>query len=141
MFALSSRRQIRLEVLGDAGVGAKAELQWLADSLKKHWTIERRGIVCQPSMPNVDHSIVILNRLLMWPDKGIELEVDPRHVEILLREVGCEGSKVTTSLVKERVEEALESENLDESMIADQHETRKPISGSLRYLSAWKGTP
>ena len=30
-------------------------------------------------MPNVDQSIVILDRLLTWTDKGIELEADPRH--------------------------------------------------------------
>ena len=69
-------------------------------------------------MPNVDHSIIILNRLLTRTGRGIEVEADPRHVEILLREVGCEGAKDTTSLVKEHVEEALESEELDGSMIA-----------------------
>ena len=58
-------------------------------------------------MPNVDRSIVVLNRLLTWTDKGIELEADPRHVAIILREVGCEGCKVTTPLVEERVGKAL----------------------------------
>ena len=57
-----------------------------------------------------------LNRLLTWTDQGIELEAGPRHVEILLREVGCEGSKVTARFVKERVEEALASEDLAEAM-------------------------
>lgn len=126
-------KQIRLEVHGDdfTGVGAKSELQWLADSLKKHWTIELRGILGPPNMPDVDHSIVILNRLLTWTDQGIELEADPRHVEILLREVGCEGSKVTTPLVKERVEEALESEDLSEDMIG----MYRSASMRLAYLS------
>ena len=31
-------------------------------------------------MKCVDHSIVILNRLVTWTDKGIELEAGPRHV-------------------------------------------------------------
>jgi len=61
-------------------------------------------------MKNVDHSIVILNRLVTWTDKGIEMEADPRHVDLLLQEVVCEGSKVTTPLIKERIEEALTSE-------------------------------
>ena len=59
-----------------------------------------------PSMADVAHSITILNRLVTWTDRGIELEADPRHVDLLLNEVGCEGAKVTTPLVEERVEEA-----------------------------------
>ena len=65
------------------------------------------------------HSITILNRLVTWTDRGIELEADPRHVDLLLNEVGCvgcEGAKVTTPLVKERVEEALNAEDLDEEL-------------------------
>ena len=69
-------------------------------------------------MKGVDHSIVILNRLVAWTDKGIELEADPRHVALLIQEVGCEGSKVSTPLVKERIEEALKSEELPEEQAA-----------------------
>ena len=46
-------------------------------------------------MSDVSHSITILNRLVTWTDRGIELEADPRHVDLLLYEVGCEGVKVT----------------------------------------------
>ena len=127
------QRQIRLEVHGDdfTGVGAKSELEWLSDQLAKHWPIDLRGILGPPSMPDVDHSIVILNRLVTWSDKGIELEADPRHVELLFKEVGCEGSKVTTPLVKERIEEALSSEELD----ADQAAMYRSASMRLAYLS------
>ena len=127
------QRQIRLEVHGDdfTGVGAKAELEWLADQLAKHWTIDLQGILGPPSMPDVDHSTIILNRLVTWSDRGIELEADPRHVELLLEEVGCEGSKVATTLVKERIEEALHSEELD----ADQAAMYRSASMRLAYLS------
>ena len=129
LFVLSchEQRQIRFEVHGDdfTGVGAKS------DQLAKHWTIDLRGILGPPSMPDVDHSIVILNRLVTWSDKGIELEADPRHVELLLKEVGCEGSKVTTPLVKERIEEALSSEELD----ADQAAMYRSASMRLAFLS------
>ena len=108
--------QIRCEVHGDdfTAVGPKGKLQWFADSLKKFWTIDIRGILGPPGMEGVDHSIVILNRLVTWTNKGIELEADPRHVALLIQEVGCEGSKVSTPLVKERIEEALNSEELSE---------------------------
>ena len=46
-------------------------------------------------MRNVSHSITILNRLVTWTDRGIELEADTRHVDLLLNEVGCEGNYTT----------------------------------------------
>ena len=52
-----------------------------------------------PSLSDdVSHSTTILNRLVKWTDRGIELEADPRHVDLLLNEVGCEGAKVTHHL-------------------------------------------
>ena len=109
-------RNIRIEVHGDnfTGVGPKSDLEWFAAGLKKVRTLGMRGIGGPPSVSDVSHSIVILNRLITWTDRGIELEADPGHVDLLLNEVGCEGAKVTTPLVKERVEEALNAEDLDE---------------------------
>ena len=125
--------QIRIEVHGDdfTAVGPKSRLQWFADSLKKFWPIDIRGILGPPGMKGVDHSIVILNRLVTWTDKGIELEADPRHVALLIQEVGCEGSKVSTPLVKERIEEALNSEELPEEQAA----MYRSASMRLAYLS------
>ena len=125
--------QIRCEVHGDdfTAVGPKDKLQWFADALKKFWTIDIRGILGPPGMKDVDHSIVILNRLVTWTDKGIELEADPRHVALLIQKVGCEGSKVSTPLVKERIEEALNSEELSE----EQATMYRSASMRLAYLS------
>ena len=81
-------------------------------------------------MPDVADSIVSLNRVT-WSDQSIELEADPRHVELLLKEVGCEGSKVTTPLVKERIEEALSSEELD----ADSAAMYRSARMRLAYVS------
>ena len=72
-----------------------------------------------------------MNRLVTWTDRGIELEADPRHVDLLLNEVGCEGAKVTTPLVKERVEEALNAEDLDEQLCG----LYRSASMRLAYLS------
>ena len=90
-----------------------------------------RGILGPPSMADVAHSITLLNRLVTWTDRGIELEADPRHVDLLLNEVGCEGAKVTTPLVKERVEEALNAEDLDEELCG----LYRSASMRLAYLS------
>ena len=124
-------RNIRIEVHGDdfTGVGPKSELEWFASELKKFCgsTWNSRS----PSMSDVSHSITILNRLVTWTDRGIELEADPRHVDLLLNEVGCEGAKVTTPLVKERAEEALNTEDLDEELCG----LYRSASMRLAYLS------
>ena len=76
--------QLRAEVHGDdfTCVGPRVGLDWFANELKKHWTIDVRGILGPPGMPNVSHSIVILNRLVSWTEAGIELEADPRQMWI-----------------------------------------------------------
>ena len=93
-------------------------------------------------MSDVSHSITILNRLVTWTDRGIELEADPRHVDLLLNEVGCEGAKVTTPLVKERVEEALNAEDLDEELCGfvslSKYATSLSVTRSARSFSSWK---
>ena len=58
--------------------------------------IRAQEVLGPPSMSDVSHSITILNRLMAWTDRGIELEADQRHVDLLLSEVGCEGAKITT---------------------------------------------
>jgi len=68
-------------------VGPKEKSQWFAESWKKFWTIDIRGTLGPPGMKDVDHSIVILNRLVTWTNKGIQLEADPK------------------TLVKKRIEE------------------------------------
>ena len=43
-------------------------------------------------------SMTILNRIVEWTENGITLEADPRHVDLLLHELGLEkakGSEVT----------------------------------------------
>ena len=33
-----------------------------------------------------------MNQIIRWTDRGIELEADPRHAEIVVRELGLEGA-------------------------------------------------
>ena len=35
----------------------------------------------------------ILNNVIRMPDDGVELEADPRHAELIVRELGLEGCK------------------------------------------------
>lgn len=111
-------RPIRLKVHGGdfTVAGSNVELQWFADGLKMHWTIDIRVILGPPSMTDLD---AILNRrLVTWAREGAELEVDPCHVDLISPEVGCKGANVTTPPAKERVEEVHESELLSEEEAA-----------------------
>jgi len=47
-----------------------------------------------------DKEIRILNRVIRWGNTGIEYEADPRHAELLARDLGV-GNKVSTPGVKE----------------------------------------
>ncbi|CAE7686814.1 GIP, partial [Symbiodinium sp. CCMP2456] len=97
----------------------------------KHWTVEVRGYLGPPGMVGTKQSIDILNRLVSWISRGIELEADPRHVDIILREIGCEGAKVTTALVKERIEEVENAEPLS----SEDASWYRSVSMRLAYLS------
>jgi hypothetical protein len=49
--------------------------------------------------------IRILNRVLRWSSTGITYEADPRHAELLARDLGASGPAVTTAGVKPAKEE------------------------------------
>lgn len=128
-----STRGIRVEVHGDdfTGLGAKDQLEWFAQELGKHWTVEVRGYLGPPGMAGTKQNIDILNRLVSWTNRGIELEGDPRHAEIIIREMGCSGGKITTPLVKERVEEVDSADPLS----SDDASKYRSVSMRLAYLS------
>ena len=53
---------------------------------KKHYDIKIRGRL-GPDKKD-DKEIRILNRCVKYTDSGIEYEADPRHAEIIIRELG-----------------------------------------------------
>ena len=103
-------KSLRLNVHGDdfTVVGSYEELKWLETELGKVWTVETRGILARPGseLPGVIHKISVLNRLVTWTHEGIEMEADPRHVDLVLEQLGLEkGVSVTTPLVKVKEED------------------------------------
>ena len=103
-------KSLRLNVHGDGFtvVGSYEELKWLEAELGKVWTVETRGILARPGseLPGVTHQISVLNRLVTWTHEGIEMEADPRHIDLVLEQLGLEkGVSVTTPLVKVKEED------------------------------------
>ena len=128
-------RSLRLNVHGDdfTVVGSYNELKWLESELGKVWTVETRGILARPGsgLPGVIHHISVLNRLISWTNEGIEMEADPRHVDLVLEQLGLEkGASVTTPLVK------VKEEDRDDTVLgAEEAATYRSIAMRIGYLS------
>ena len=99
-------RDLRTNLHGDnfVSLGTRLDVDWLFSELGKEWTVKVEGILGPPGEPDTVQSIRCLNRLITWRLGGIEYEPDPRHGQILIRDLGLEqaGSILTTPGVKER---------------------------------------
>ncbi len=62
-----------------------------------------------------EQEIRVLNRVLRWTTHGIKYEADPRHAEILARDVGATGPAVRTPGTKGSKDEKVEEEALDDA--------------------------
>eukprot|EP00959_Pyramimonas_sp_CCMP1952_P457952 9475807-Pyramimonas_sp.AAC.1 len=93
----------------------RIDVDWLFKELNKEWTVKVEGIFGPPGEPDTVQSIRTLNRLLTWTTEGIEWECDPRHVDIVIRELGLASgganTKLTTPGVRERPD-AVEEEDI-----------------------------
>ena len=99
-------KDVRTTLHGDnfASLGYRMDLEWLEGELSKEWSVQVEGYFGPPGEADCVCSMRTLNRLLAWTHEGIEWECDPRHVEILVREMGVAkaNTKVTTPGIRER---------------------------------------
>ena len=101
------QRKTRTTVHGDdfTTLGTFKEAQWFHESVAKMWNVEVRGILGPPGRRGCISTMRHLNRIVSWTHEGITWELDPRHVELLVRDVGVSGTSVKTPLVKEKVDD------------------------------------
>ena len=66
-------------------VGKEEDFKWMETCLKRKYEIKTKWLG-----PGKQHSqeIRVLNRIITWESEGIGYEADPRHVEILVEELG-----------------------------------------------------
>ena len=50
-----------------------------------------------------DKEVTILGRIVRWTPEGIEYEADPKHAQVILRDLGSKGGKEVTSPAVKRV--------------------------------------
>jgi hypothetical protein len=110
-------RDLRCMVHGDdfVFVGPDVDLAWAEKVMGESFLIKVVGRLGGDA--GDDQEIRILNRILRWTQDGIVYEADPRHAEILTKEVGADGRAVRTPGVKGKAvgDEPGQEELLDEA--------------------------
>jgi hypothetical protein len=108
-------RDLRCMVHGDdfVFVGPDEDLEWAEKVMEESFLIKRVGKLGGDT--GDDNEIRILNRVLRWTEAGIKYEADPRHAEILAREVGASGPAVRTPGVKGKASEGKKGGNAQET--------------------------
>ena len=95
---------VRLVVHGDDFVlsGQEKHLHYFADQLKQKYLVKIRGVLGPDQ--NDQKAITLLNRVVEWTEDGLQIEADPRHVELVLRDLGLQyakGSSVAGTVIEE----------------------------------------
>ncbi len=93
-------RNIKTFVHGDdyVSAGEKKDIKWLEAELERKYEITTT--IIGPENDD-EKSVRVLNRLITWrPGKGIEYEADPRHAQILVKELAS-GKAVSTPATRE----------------------------------------
>ena len=96
-------RELKLVVHGDdfTILGNDSDPDYFEASIKKEFDVKVRGRL--GSGKHDTKSIRILNRIIQWMSVGLRIEADPRHVEILMKEMGlAEANPVVTPEAKAR---------------------------------------
>ena len=89
------QKHICLTVHGDDFVseGNYKALSWMDCMLRKHFEVQTEIMGADPGLVK---EMRLLNRLVTWTPRGIMSEPDPRHGEIVIRELGLDGDGVSS---------------------------------------------
>ena len=81
-------RDLKVVVHGDdfTVLGRDEDLDYFQHGIQGEFDVKVRGRL--GSGKNDDKCMRILNRIVRWTDSGLRVEADPRHVEILIKEMG-----------------------------------------------------
>jgi len=106
-------RDLRCVVHGDdfVFVGHDRDLDWMTKRMAESFLTKVVGRLGGDE--GDDKEIRVLNRVLRWSAEGIYYEADPRHAELLARDLAPSGPRVTTAGVKMEFKEEGEEELLE----------------------------
>ena len=86
-------RDLRVSIHGDdiTALGKEPDLLWLKEALETRYELKYGGMLGPDSHDVKDATI--LNRLIHFGEEETTYESDPRHVQILVRELGLQDAK------------------------------------------------
>ena len=85
--------------------GTAQDLKWFERGLAAAFEIKPE--LLGPDKLHHRQEIRVLNRVITWTPKGITYEADPRHAELIVRDLGLEACRpVTTPGAREDVAKA-----------------------------------
>ena len=85
-------RGIRTYIHGDdfVSVRSNSDLKWLRKETENKY--ELKPHVLGPTKED-PQQVKVLNRVLRWTDQGIKYEADPRHAELIIKDLGLDKAK------------------------------------------------
>ena len=133
------RTGVRCVVHGDdfTFTGCDIDLADMAKEMKSWYELKVRALVGDED--GDDHEATILNRTIRWSHGVFEYEADPKHVKILMEELGLNVESKGLEAPAERmdVEKGWSPEDDDESELMDSSDARKfrSIAARMNYLA------
>ena len=127
------QREIMITVHGDdfTAAGSLDDLRWLQRKFQQQYEVKSKLLG-----PEDEHDCVqdvrVLNRLVSWTSNGIMYESDPRHAEIIIKEMGLSEAKGVQT-PGEKCEHNSETE--DQHMTAADATAYRGLTARAMYLS------
>ena len=113
-------------------VGEVPDLEWTYEALRKEIWCEKQGIL-GPKSEGLCSTLTVLNRILTHEEEtgDILYEADPRHVALVLRDLGLEHAKGVSS-------PAVKVQEADEEAVIEGSAARvfRSVTMRLNFLSA-----
>ena len=130
---------VRCVVHGDdfTFTGCDIDLADMVKEMKSWYEIKVRAIVGDED--GDDHEATILNRIIRWSHGVFEYEADPKHVKVLMEELGLDvdSKGLEAPAVRLEVEKGWSPEDNDESELMDENDAKRfrSIAARMNYLA------
>lgn len=107
------------------------DIDWCKEGLEEKYELKLRGVLGPGRDPRDTTEITILNRVVKWGGQGIEYEADPRHAEIIIKQLGLrEGKAAATPGTK-----ASKGDEDGEPLVGEEATNFRALTARANYLA------
>ncbi len=119
-------------------LGPADNIQWFADALNKHLIVKVRGVL--GGGDNDLKEITLLNRIVRWgaTQNGtsfLEWEADPRHAEIIIKQLGLNGAMKAKAVSTPGLKKTLAELTGSDELVGDAISNYRSICMRINYLA------